>query len=243
MNIKFFNKKILITGATRGIGKELAIQYTNLGATVIITGTQSKKPDWVGSNIHYEVLNISAKSKWQNSISKIVEKYNGFDICINNAGINKISSIDELNIDDLSNIILVNLTAPIYIASIVSKYMIKNKYGFIINIGSIFGVVSKEKRNPYTATKSGIIGATKTMAIDLAKYNILVNSISPGFVDTELTNNILGTEGMNLMKQKIPLQRLAQPSDIVNTIMFFTSDYNTYITGQNIIVDGGFTLE
>jgi 3-oxoacyl-[acyl-carrier protein] reductase len=243
MNIGFFNKKVLITGATRGIGKELAIQYSNLGATVVITGTQRKKPDWNRANIHYEVLNISAKTKWQDAISKIVDKYDGFDICINNAGINKIASIDELDIDDLNNIILVNLTAPIFISSVVSKSMIKNRYGFIINIGSIFGVVSKEKRNPYTATKSGIIGATKTIALDLAKYNILVNTISPGFVDTELTRNVLGKEGMDLMKQKIPLQRLAKPFDIVNTTMFLTSDYNTYITGQNIIIDGGFTLE
>ncbi|WP_052502788.1 SDR family NAD(P)-dependent oxidoreductase [Halarcobacter anaerophilus] len=121
--------------------------------------------------------------------------------------------------------------------------MIKNKSGYIVNIGSIFGVVSKEGRNPYTASKSGLIGVTKTMAIDLGKYNVLVNSVSPGFVDTELTRQVLGEEGMLEMKSKVPMKKLAKVEDIVPSILFLTSKYNTYITGQNIIVDGGFTCE
>lgn len=242
MNLDFENKKVLITGATRGIGFEIAKAFEKLNATVIITGT---KDNFLTEEFsyHYERLFISKENDWKNQIESIIKKYNGFDICINNAGINKINPIEKTDYEDLENIILTNLTAPIYITSLVAKKMIENKQGSIINIGSIFGTVSKRGRSPYTATKSGIIGVTKTMAIDLAEHNILVNCVSPGFVDTELTRKVLGEEQMKIMAEKIPMKRLASVKDITPTILFLCSTFNTYITGQNITVDGGFTLE
>lgn len=243
MNIDFKNKKVLVTGATRGIGKAIALKYSELGAMVVITGTKKEKPTCFDESILYEQLEINENSFWKQRVVEINEKYKGFDICINNAGINKVNNIYETKTSDIDNILLVNLNAPIFIASEVSKAMVKNKIGHIINIASIFGIVSKKGRNPYTATKSGLIGVTKTMAIDLGEHNILVNSISPGFVDTELTRKVLGKEGMNEMKDKVPMKKLANVEDIVPSILFLTSKYNTYITGQNIIVDGGFTCE
>jgi 3-oxoacyl-[acyl-carrier protein] reductase len=242
LDLDFKNKKVLITGATRGIGFEIAKAFEKLNATVIITGTKNnfltKK-----FNCHYEKLFINKENDWKSEIKSIVNKYNGFDICINNAGINKINPIEKTDYEDLENIVLTNLTAPIYITSLVTKKMIENKKGSIINIGSIFGTVSKMGRSPYTATKSGIIGVTKTMAIDLAENNILVNCVSPGFVDTELTRKVLGEEQMKIMSEKIPMKRLANTKDITPIILFLCSEFNTYITGQNITVDGGFTLE
>lgn len=243
MNINFKNKKVLVTGGTRGIGKEIASQYAILGAKVIITGTSKNKPILDNESIIYEQLEINSNNNWQKEIQNIIKKYDGFDICINNAGINKVSKIYNLEEKDLSSILLTNLHAPIYISSLVSKNMKIKNYGFIINIASIFGVVSKEGRNSYTASKSGLIGVSKTMAIDLGPYNILVNSVSPGFVDTQLTRKVLGEEGMKEMQERIPMKKLAKVQDIVPTILFLTSDYNTYLTGQNIIVDGGFTNE
>ena len=243
MNIDFSGKKVLITGGTRGIGKEIARQYKNLHATVVITGVSEQIPQDLQEGVLYEPLQIDSKTNWVQRVDEIIEKYTGFDICINNAGINKVAQINELEKEDIDGILLTNLNAPIYIASVVSKKMIENRYGFIINIASIFGVVSKEGRNSYTASKSGLIGVTKTMAIDLGIYNVLVNAVSPGFVDTELTRRILGEVGMDEMKKRIPMKKLASVSDIVPTILFLTSEYNTYITGQNIIIDGGFTLE
>lgn len=242
MHLDFKNKKVLITGATRGIGFEIAKAFEKLNATVIITGT---KDNFITNefNYHYEELFISKENDWKSQIKSIINKYNGFDICINNAGINKINPIEKTDYEDLENIILTNLTAPIYITSQVSKKMIENKKGSIINIGSIFGTVTKMGRSPYTATKSGIIGVTKTMAIDLAEHNILVNCVSPGFVDTELTRKVLGEEQMKIMSKKIPMKRLANTKDITPIILFLCSEFNTYITGQNITVDGGFTLE
>jgi len=240
--LDFKNKKVLITGATRGIGFEIAKAFEELNATVIITGT---KDNFITKefNCHYEKLFINNENNWKNQINSIINKYNGFDICINNVGINRINPIEKTDYEDLENIILTNLTAPIYITSLVSKKMIENKKGSIINIGSIFGTVSKMGRSPYTATKSGIIGVTKTMSIDLADHNILVNCVSPGFVDTELTRKVLGEEQMKIMAKRIPLKRLASAKDIAPLILFLCSEFNTYITGQNIIIDGGFTLE
>jgi 3-oxoacyl-[acyl-carrier protein] reductase len=242
LHLDFKNKKVLITGATRGIGFEIAKAFDKLNATVIITGT---KDNFITEefNFHYEKLFINKENDWKNQINSIINKYKGFDICINNAGINKINPIEKTDYEDLENIILTNLTAPIYITSLVAKKMIENKKGSIINIGSIFGTVSKRGRSPYTATKSGIIGVTKTMAIDLAEHNILVNCVSPGFVDTALTRKVLGEEQMKIMAERIPMKRLASVKDITPLILFLCSEFNTYITGQNITVDGGFTLE
>lgn len=243
MNIRFDNKKVLVTGGTRGIGKKIAEEFFDNGAMVTITGTSPDKPQWCPDDISYEQLEIKDGFSWQDRVEQIVNDHDGFDILINNAGINKVSKIYEIDKDDISNILLTNLNAPIYIASSVSKKMVENKYGYIVNIGSIFGIVSKEGRNPYTASKSGLIGVTRTMAIDLGPYNIYVNTLSPGFVDTELTRRVLGEEGMEIMKEKVPMKKLAQVEDIAPAVLFLSSEQNRYITGQNIVVDGGFTIE
>ena len=121
--------------------------------------------------------------------------------------------------------------------------MIKKKSGKIINISSIFGSVSKSQRSAYSSSKFGLIGFTKSTSLDLAKYNILVNSVSPGFIDTKLTRKILKKKGINKMSRKIPLNRLGNVKEISSLINFLSSKYNTYITGQNMIIDGGFTTE
>ena len=121
--------------------------------------------------------------------------------------------------------------------------MISKKRGKILNISSIFGVVSKEKRSIYSATKSGLNGFTKSISLDLARYNIQVNSISPGFVATDLTKKILGTSGIRKIKKHIPLKRLANKEEIADLAIFLSSNHSNYITGQNIIIDGGYTSQ
>ena len=172
---------------------------------------------------------------------KKISKINKIDFLINNAGINILDSIYNIKKKDLSSITKINLIGPTWLTSIVTKKMRKKKSGKIINISSIYGTVGKEKRSLYSVTKSGLNGLTRSSALDLAKFNILVNSISPGVFDTKLTKKILKKEGMKKIKFEIPLKRLGNVKSLVKLCIFLCSNYNDYITGQNIIIDGGYT--
>ena len=210
----------------------------SLGAEVYSTSTKKE----------FKKKNLQVfRCDFLNEVSKVdffkkIEKIN-FDIVVNNVGINIIDEIYNLSNDDLENIIKINLTIPAQIIKITSKKMIKNRSGKIINISSIFGSVSKSKRASYSSSKSGLLGLTRACALDLAKYNILVNSVSPGFVNTSLTKRILGKNTIIKIKRDIPLKKLATPSEIIPYIIFLTSDHNKYITGQNCVIDGGYTIQ
>lgn len=247
MNVCFDNKKILVTGGSRGIGKEIALAFLSAGnCNLVITGKSENAPEWMesfpSSNLRYHQLDLSEKN-WLGSFKKLVEELEGFDVCINNAGINSVHPVSEFPQEKIQEILSVNLEAPILITGVLSKYMAKNQYGRIVNIASIFGVVSKAHRSAYTASKAGLIGVTKTMALDLAPSNILVNAVSPGFIETDLTRQVLGESGIQEMTKRIPQGRLGRPTEIANYILFLASDFNTYMTGQNIVVDGGFVSE
>ena len=247
MKIDFQNQVVLITGATRGIGKQLADDFARLGADLILTGTDRNQ---IGD------LNREASCKDRGSrkycavdftdagstkdFLEDLEKYPRIDVCINNAGINRINFIDETRNEDWKEILAVNLEAPFMITRAISPLMKRNGYGRIVNIASIFGVISKAKRSVYTTTKYGLRGLTVTAAIELASFNILVNSVSPGFVLTELTKEILTEEEMQELSSQVPLGRFAQPEEISRVVVFLASPLNTYLTGQNIVVDGGF---
>ena len=163
---------------------------------------------------------------------------------INNAGINIIESIDEVKYENWEKILAVNLTGPMHLTKAVAKTMKKNKHGGkILNISSIFGVVSKAKRNSYSASKSGLMGLTRASSLDLAPYNILVNTLCPGFTSTELTKSILSSKEMKDLSLQVPLGRFADASEIAKIAVFLCSDLNTYLTGQTIVVDGGVTTQ
>jgi 3-oxoacyl-[acyl-carrier protein] reductase len=247
MKLDFTNKTVLITGATRGIGKQIAEDLHKLGANLILTGTNT---------IEINDLNNLAKSQGQNKkyfavdliqseqvdlfISELM-KYPKIDCLVNNAGINKLNHIQNVLFSDWDEMLAVNLTAPFKILSTVSKSMINNNYGRVVNIASIFSKISKEKRTAYSATKFGIHGLTVGASNDLASNNILVNTVSPGFVLTDLTRKNLTAIEMESLTEQIPAKRLAETSDISSVVIFLLSDLNKYLTGQNLIVDGGFT--
>jgi 3-oxoacyl-[acyl-carrier protein] reductase len=238
MKFDFKNKNILITGASRGIGKSIAKEFHKLGANILGTSTtKSLKKN------RFELIKVNFFNKKELKIFCDYLKNKKIDILINNAGINKISSIENININDVRNILYINLEIPTLITSIVSKNMIKKKNGKIINISSIFGLISKEKRSSYSSSKFGILGLTKSSALDLANKNILINSISPGFIDTDLTRKILKISGMKKIAKTIPMRRLGDIKEVANLSIFLASNYNTYITGQNIVIDGGFTIK
>jgi len=239
----FSNRVVLITGATRGIGKQLAADFEKLGADLILTGTKPEQINELNKNttknIRYFCVDFSKEDSLCDFIREL-QAYEKIDVCINNAGINRIDYFCETLVEDWDDIINVNLKAPFVLCREVARVMKKTGYGRIINIASIFGVITREKRAVYTSSKSGLIGLTKSMAIDLAPYNILVNCVSPGFVLTDLTKKMLTESEIKDLESRIPLGRLATPEDISKVILFLSSELNTYISGQNIIVDGGY---
>lgn len=246
MEIQFRNKTILITGATRGIGKQIANDLEKLGADLILTGTHQEEVDRLNDEAKLKQLNrryvcvnlLDAESMDQFLAFIKMQKIDGL---VNNAGINRLNATQDVVNDDWNDMINVNLTAPFRILQAVSGHMIANGYGRVVNISSIFGKISKEKRVVYSATKFGLHGVTVGASNDLARYNILVNTVSPGFVLTDLTRKNLSEKEMEELAAMVPVKRLAVVSDISAVVVFMLSELNQYINGQNIIVDGGFT--
>ena len=226
MNISFDNKTVLITGSSRGIGSQLASDFESLGANVISLSSSDYNLSVVGD--------IEKLVQYIDQLEKI-------DVCINNAGINRIEHFEKIPESDYDDIMMVNVKAPFRISQAVSKKMMHHKYGRIINITSIFGHNTRAMRACYTTSKYALTGMTKTLAVEMARHNVLVNSVAPGFTKTELTEKILGKVGMEEVSAELPIGRLADPEEIAKAVLFLSSDLNTYITGQNIFVDGGFT--
>ncbi len=249
MEFNFEGKVVLVTGATRGIGKQIADDFESLGAGLILTGTKKDQIDLLnreaalhktGQKKRYFCVDFKDQKATEEFIDQLENNYKKIDVCVNNAGINKINYIYETELQDFNEILSVNLTAPFMITRKVSKIMKSNGYGRIVNISSIFGVISRGKRSIYSITKFGLRGLTLAASNELARHNILVNAVSPGFVLTELTKGILSKKEIADLSKQIPVGRFARPEEISKVVLFLASDMNTYITGQNIIVDGGY---
>lgn len=220
----FSNKTILVTGGTGGIGSAVAALFDQFKGNVIVTNSKL------------------ANFKSNESVARLLEELPDIDIWVNCAGINTIDELDNIKEEDFDNIMQVNVKAPFLIAKHLSKHMKKQKSGKIVNIASIWGDKTISKRLSYTTSKSALIGMTKTLAVELAKHNIQVNTVSPGFTNTKLTNSILTKAQIKKLVSSVPMGRMANPDEIARIVMFLCSSQNTYITGQNIIVDGGFSV-
>ncbi|MCX7966165.1 MAG: SDR family oxidoreductase [Syntrophorhabdaceae bacterium] len=229
--------RALVTGGTRGIGHAIAKRLLSKGTEVIITGT--KEDVKVPQGFDYIKVDFLKHEEVEGFVKKV--KTMNIDILINNAGINIISEFDKINIEDFNNIQQINLRVPFLLCQAVIPYMKKNNWGRIVNICSIFGKVSKEYRASYSASKFGLDGMTAALAAEVAKYGILANCISPGVIDTELTRKVLGEEGIKEIVSKIPIGRLGKPEEIAAFVVWLAGPENTYISGQNIAIDGGYT--
>lgn len=214
-------KRVLVTGGSRGIGA--AIVSRLMDEYDVISPTRDD-------------LDLSRSD----SISRYFDINNDFDAIVNNAGINIIKPLSEISIEDIRCINAINLEAPLLIAKHCVPYMKSRKWGRIVNISSIWGIKSKEYRSLYSGTKFGLIGYTKALASELACDNILVNAVCPGFTNTELTANSLSSEQISRVLTSVPMHRMASPEEIANVVYFLLSDANSFITGQAIVVDGGF---
>jgi 3-oxoacyl-[acyl-carrier protein] reductase len=227
----------LVTGGTRGIGRAVAIRLNADGASVTVTGTRlNGLPPQGCSYYAVDFTDREATEKFAGEVANW-----GVDILVNNAGINKISPFDQLDPDDFDRIQAVNVRAPFLLCRAVIPTMRRKKWGRIVNISSIWGKISMEYRGPYSTSKFALDGMTAALAAEVAKYGILANCVAPGVIDTELTRTVLGEKGIAEITSKIPIGRLGKPEEIAAFIVWLASPDNTYISGQNIAIDGGFT--
>ena len=231
------NKNVLVTGGTRGIGFSISKLFLKYGSNVYATGT--KKTSSLKSGIKYIQCDFKDSEQFEFFLLEIQDLK--IDILINNAGINIINKFVEILPSDFLNIHKVNTYAPFRVSQVVIKNMKENKWGRIINIASVFGVVSKEYRASYSSSKFALDGLTSSMAAEVAKSGILVNTVSPGFIETKLTKEILGEKGINEVISMVPIKRLGKPKEVARFVVWLSSEENTFISGQNLIIDGGFT--
>ena len=233
-NMKY---RAVITGATRGIGYAIAERLLKDGLEVIVTGTKKNGKHPAGSS-YYQVdfLDEDSTNKFINFLKK-----QQINILVNNAGINKISEFSSIDIDDFDRILRINLRAPFQICQAVIPYMEKIKWGRIVNLTSVFGNISKEYRAAYSSSKFGLDGMTVALAAEVSEKGILANSVGPGIIDTDMTRDVLGDSGIAKLKGQIPMKRLGQVSEIASLVSWLVSNENTYMTGQNLMIDGGFT--
>jgi 3-oxoacyl-[acyl-carrier protein] reductase len=242
MTFDFSHKTAIVTGGTRGIGKCIARLLCEAGCEVIYTGTKPQESP-LHEKARFETLDLTDDASIEHFSREVIPGLSKIDILINNAGINKIEPVDQITDEDWDKILKVNLSGPMRMTrEIAKKIKIGGNGGKILNISSIFGIVSKSRRNAYSASKTGLIGLTRASALDLAPYKILVNALCPGFTLTELTQSILSPQEMDKLQNEVPLGRFAEVSEIAEVALFLCSDHNTYITGQTLIADGGFTI-
>ena len=239
--IDFRNKKIIITGASGGIGRSLVEKFVNLNGTVLATGTKSEKLELLKKNfptVNTLKFDISEHSKIDEFIDNASDLIGGIDVLVNNAGINLDNLSLRMKYEEWKKVIDINLGSTFFLTKSAVKKMLKNKYGRIVNITSIVGHTGNLGQANYSASKAGIEGMTKSLAIEYAKKNITLNCVSPGFIKTQMTDNI--SENMkDFLSSRIPMSKLGTGEDVANSVAFLSSDAASYITGETIHVNGG----
>ncbi len=239
--MNFKNKKILVTGATGGIGDSIVKKFLSLEASVLGTGTNNEKLEALKKNypkIETVKFDISEHEKIDEFIENVFSKLGGLDILINNAGITKDNLSLRMKNDEWQKIIDINLSSTFYLCKSAIKKMLKNKYGRIVNITSIVGHTGNIGQANYSASKAGVVAMSKSLAIEYAKKNISVNCVSPGFIQTKMTEKI-SEEMKNTLLSRIPMNKLGTADDVSNTVAFLCSESSSYITGETIHVNGG----
>lgn len=242
-------KTALVTGGSSGIGKGIASAFLKAGANIIIASENEPmlietKKEFLSLNKDFQVSTLTidvSKPEDLMSLESKLREYSKIDILVNAAGINIRKPILETGIEDWNKIINVNLRGVYFVSRAVAKFMLKNKYGKIINIGSLTSSLGIPNIAPYGVTKSGVAQLSKTMAVEWAPY-IQVNTIAPGYIDTNLTRPILeDPEKREKIVNRIPLGRVGKPEDLYGAALFFASNASDYVTGQVLYVDGGWT--
>ena len=213
----------LVTGASRGIGRHIADALTSYGARVIAP-----------SRAEMDLASADAVGRYLDRLDLEI------DILVNNAGINDLAGIDEIREQTMQLTMRINLLSPLQIIQHFVAGMKDRRYGRIVNISSVWSLITKERRLPYSASKSALNGVTRTLSVELAPFNVLVNGVAPGYVNTDLTRQNNSPLEIAEIAETIPMKRLARPSEIAELVAFMCSEKNSYMTGQVVVIDGGF---
>ena len=240
--INLENKNIILTGATGGIGNSIVETLVSLKANLLVTGTNQKKLDEL-KNKYKNIISINQDISAHDELEDFINKCNSelgdkIDILINNAGITKDNLTIRMDKNEWNKVIDVNLTSNFLLSKYVIKKMLKKKFGKIINITSVVGHTGNIGQINYSASKGGISSMSKSLSLEYAKKNILINCIAPGFIETSMTKKI-NEDYKSQLKSKIPLDRFGTPQDVANCTAFLCSDLSNYITGETIHVNGG----
>ena len=242
-------KTVFVTGASRGIGKEVALKFADNGYNVVInyvsnrTNVEELKTEFESKGVKTLIMqaDVTDKEAIEQLVKKAIEEFGAIDVLVNNAGITKDNLLMRMSEEEFDKVIEVNLKGTYVVTKAVTKYMMKNRKGSIINLSSVVGVAGNAGQCNYAASKAGIIGFTKSVAKELASRNIRSNAVAPGFIETDMTA-VLSDEVKENIHNQIPLKRMGTAKEVANLIYFLGSDESAYITGQVIHVDGGMVM-
>ena len=242
-------KTAIVTGGSRGIGKSIAIELASRGANIAINCTKSiesaetviKEIQKMGVSGMAVKADVSKREEVENLVNEVLKAFGSIDILVNNAGITKDNLIIRMSEKDFDDVISINLKGAFICTKAVLKAMIRQKSGKIINISSVVGIIGNKGQSNYAAAKAGLIGFTKSAAKELARCNICVNAVAPGYIETDMSA-ILPEQVKAAYLNSIPLNRAGRPQDIAKAVLFLASEYSDYITGQVINIDGGMVM-
>jgi 3-oxoacyl-[acyl-carrier protein] reductase len=245
MQIDLTGRVALVTGSTRGIGRAIAETLSNCGARVAIVGRDASKAAEVAAQISPEARGFACDVSDVASVTALVaaveEAFGSIDILVNNAGLTRDNIMLRLKDDDWDAVIDANLRGAFASIRAATRGMMKRRWGRIINISSVVGLVGNKGQSNYAASKAGLIGLTKSVAKEFASRNVLANVIAPGFIETDMTG-AMTPEARAALTGTIPLERLGSPNDIAGMVAFLASDHGAYITGQVLVIDGGMVM-
>ena len=242
-------KVVFVTGGSRGIGKEVALKFAKNGYNVVInyvsskTDVESLKDEFskLGAKSVILQADVTKQEEIENVVKTAIDEFGKIDVLVNNAGITKDNLLMRMSEEDFDRVIEVNLKGTYIVTKAVTKYMMNQRSGSIVNLSSVVGVVGNSGQSNYSASKAGIIGFTKSIAKELASRNIRSNAVAPGFIKTDMTDVLSDTIKENI-NNNIPLKRMGEAKEVANLIYFLGSEESSYITGQVINVDGGMVI-
>lgn len=242
-------KCAVITGASRGIGKEIAIKFAKQGANIVINYRKNeeeadllkKEIELLGREVLIVKADVSNLEEAEFLITEAKKRFDRIDILVNNAGITKDNLLLRMKEEEFDDVVKVNLKGTFNCLKAITPIMLKQKYGKIINMASVVGVIGNAGQINYCASKAGIIGMTKSLAREIGRKSITVNAIAPGFIQTDMTN-VLDEDQKKSILSQVPLNRFGTVEDVANVALFLASDNSNYITGQVLSVDGGMAM-